>query len=363
MKSHFSRFAVAAVVVVALCNSIDSASEPTDVQDEPVEPRVKIAVDKALDWLAKHQQPSGDWAHGKEAGTTAVPALAVMAFLSRGHVPGQGPYGDVINKGIDFVLDCQKTDGPRKGLLAKDDGNAVMYEHGISTVMLSEVYGMVDDARRSRIDKALSLSVKVIIDAQNPDGNRKSDNDRGGWRYQPRSPDADISCTGWQLMALRGAANCGAVVPRSVLDEGLGYVKRCAVEGGGFSYQAHNGQPNQARSGTGILSTILIGGDRNAPEVTRAGDYLLANPMTRVESHYFYAVYYVSQALNQLGGKHWEVGYPKLVDFLLKLQNSDGTFHGDGGAEQEAGDAFRTSMSVLSLCVPFRYLPLYQADK
>ena len=180
-------------------------------------------------------------------------------------MPGQGPYGDVINKAIDFVLDSQMTDGPRKGLLAHEDGNAVMYEHGISTVMLGEVYGMVDDARRDRIDRALALSVQVIIDAQHPDGNKKSDNDRGGWRYNPKSIDADISCTGWQLMALRGAANCGAVVPRKVLDEGLAYVKRCAVPNGGFAYQAHGGNPNQARTGTGILSAILIGGDKTAP--------------------------------------------------------------------------------------------------
>jgi hypothetical protein len=352
--------------VIALVTHVHSApiGDVADVQDEPVPPKVKAAVDKALDWMAQNQQPTGDWAHGRTAGTTAVPSLAVMAFLSRGHVPGQGPYGDVINKAIDLVLDSQAVDGPKKGLLAKEDGNAVMYEHGISTVMLAEVYGMVDDARRDRIDRALALSVQVIIDAQHPDGVKKSENDKGGWRYSPKSPDADISCTGWQLMALRGAANCGAVVPKKVLDEGLEYVKRCAVQNGGFSYQAHNGGPNQARTGTGILSTILIGGDKNAPEVTRAGDYLLANPPDRSVEFYFYAVYYDSQALNQLGGKYWEVVYPKLVNHLLTLQQDDGTFAAKGGGQEgDAGKAYRTSMSVLALCVPFRYLPLYQADK
>jgi hypothetical protein len=341
--------------------------DPSDVQDEPVEPRVKIAVDKSLEWLKRNQQPDGSWAHGREAGTTAVPSLAVLAFLARGHTPGHGTYGEVINKGIDFVLDCQAVDGPRKGLLAKEDGNAVMYEHGISTVMLTEVYGMVDDARRARIDKALALAVQVIIDAQHPNGNRKSDNDRGGWRYQPNSADADISCTGWQLMALRGAANCGAVVPKSVLTEGLEYVKRCAVDTGGFAYQARAQAPNQARTGTGILSTILIGGDKNAPEVVKAGDYLLANPPSHNVEFYFYAMYYDSQALNQLGGKYWQLVYPKLVDHLLTLQQEDGTFGGrgktGGGQEENAGAAYRTSMALLSLCVPFRYLPLYQADK
>jgi len=33
-----------------------------------------------------------------------------------------------------------------------------------------------------------------------------------------------------------------------------------------------------------------------------------------------------------------------------------------GGAGEEAttGEAYRTSMAVLALCVPYRYLPLYQ---
>jgi hypothetical protein len=341
------------------------AADPADVQDEPVPLKVKGAVDKALLWLGQNQQPDGAWAHGAAAGTTAVPSLCVLAFLARGHVPGQGQYGDTLNKAIDYILDSQKTEGDKKGLLAREDGNAVMYEHGIATVMLSEAYGMVDDARRARIDRALALAVQVIIDGQHPDGHAKNDNDRGGWRYTPKAMDADISCTGWQLMALRGAANCGAVVPKSVLDEGLGYVKRCAVDSGGFAYQAHAGAPNQARTGTGILSTILIGGDKNIPEVQKSADYLLANPPDHQIEFYFYAIYYDSQALNQLGGKYWQTVYPKLVDHLLTLQSDNGTFRFDGGAGQEndAGDAYRTSMSVLALCVPYRYLPLYQADK
>lgn len=368
--SSLPRVLTAGILLLALVlatspNPVSAAAPPdiADVQDEPVPPKVKQAVDEALAWLARNQKPNGTWAAGGAAGTTAVPSLAVMAFLARGHVPGQGPYGDVINKAIDYVVDSQATEGRKKGLLAREDGNAVMYEHGIATVMLAEVFGMVDDARRARIERALALAVQVIIDAQHPEGRTKGENDRGGWRYTPRAYDSDISCTGWQLMALRGAANCGAVVPRSVLDEGLAYVKRCAVARGGFAYQPGGG-PNQARTGTGILSTILIGGDKNLPEVQRAGDYLLANPPDRHIEFYYYAVYYDSQALNQLGGKYWQIVYPKLVDHLLSLKQPSGTFAPEGGGQEAAaGDAYRTSMACLALCVPFRYLPLYQADK
>lgn len=322
--------------------------------DEPVPPKVEAAVDKALDWLAKNQKDDGSWSQG-QGSSTAVPSLAVMAFLARGHVPGQGRYGEVLNKGIDYVLGIQQEDG----MLSKGRSNAGMYEHGISTSMLSEAYGMVDDARKRRIDKALAKSVALILSAQRV---QKSAHEKGGWRYSPAATDSDISVTGWQLMGLRGAANCGAAVPKQVLDDGREYVRRCAHRGdkGGFTYQAHRGEPSPARTGTGILSLEMLG-DHASREALAGGEYLLKNPLTDVnQSFYYYGIYYVSQALHQLGDKYWEQGYPKLRDALLAAQGDEGSWPQGQGQEQEVGAAYRTSMAVLALCVPYRYLPLYQ---
>src|SRR5205085_9626387 len=61
--------------------------------DEPVPAHVRESIDKALVFLAKNQKPDGTFEQGPSAGTTAVPSLCVLAFLARGHVPGQGPYG------------------------------------------------------------------------------------------------------------------------------------------------------------------------------------------------------------------------------------------------------------------------------
>jgi hypothetical protein len=120
------------------------------------------------------------------------------------------------------------------------------------------------------------------------------------------------------------------------------------------------GPANQARTGTGVLSMELLG-QHHTPEALRGGDFLLANPPDNPnQEFYFYAVYYCSQALNQLGGKYWTEVYPKLRDTLLKQQDPKGNWPGGGGQEAEAGDAYRTSMAVLALCVPYRYLPLYQ---
>jgi hypothetical protein len=330
--------------------------------NQPISPAANASIDRALAYLKQTQQADGDWPHGSTAGTTAVPSLAVMAFLSRGHTPGQGPYGQTLNAAIDLVLRAQQLEGPKRGLLAHDDSNVVMYEHGIATVMLTEAYGMVDDARRSKIDRALSLALQLIIDAQSAE--KTNPKDRGGWRYALNSPDSDISVTGWQLMALRGAANCGAAIPPDVLEKGAQYVARCASEKGGFAYQSDAGEPNVARTGTGLLSTLLITGNSASPQIQKAADYLKANPPDRSTPFYYYAIYYDSQALNQLGGTYWHTVYPKLVQNLLPLQQPDGSFApAADGQESEAGPAYRTSMATLALTVPLRYLPLYQSEK
>jgi hypothetical protein len=328
---------------------------------EIVPSKASSSIDRALVWLQQNQQPDGSFPAGASGGRTAITSLSVLAFLARGHVPGEGPYGNAINSAIDYVLASQQLEGPKKGLIARDEGSAMMYEHGISTVMLAEVYGMVDDGRRAKIDRALALATQLIIDSQLAE--KTNPHDEGGWRYALNSPDADISVTSWQLMALRGAGNCGSAIPAQTLKLGTEYVKRCAVETGGFSYQSASGPPNLARTGSGILSLILIGSDRNSPEVRKAAEYLLANPPDHSVPFYYYAAYYDAQAFKQLGGKYWQVGYPRLVNDLLKLQAPTGAFAESGDpTEAQAGPAYRTSLAVLALCVPHRYLPLYQAD-
>jgi hypothetical protein len=320
--------------------------------DDPVPPKVRVAVDRGLEWLRRHQQSDGSWPAGASS-TTAIPSLAVMAFLARGHTPGQGRYGDLLDRAIDYVLDSQQDDG----LLSRAQyGNAIMYEHGISTVMLGEVYGMVDDRRKLRIEREMARAVQLILDAQKVE---KGPAFAGGWRYQRGSRDSDISVSGWQLMALRAAANCGAAVPRGALEAGVEYIRNSAVRAGGFSYQP-GGQPNAARSGTGILVLELLG-EKNSPEARRAGDFLIKNaPTPNNAEFYYYAVYYVCQAVNQLGGKYWDEVYPKVRDGVLALQEDDGSFAPGSFADHAPGEAYRTSMACLALCVPYRYLPLYQ---
>ncbi len=98
------------------------------------------AIDRALDYLAKHQESDGSFYSSAMRRSTAITSLAIMAFLAKGHTPGQAPYGDILNRGIDFVIAAQQWNGM---LVGDTHTHGPMYSHTIATLMLSEVSGMV----------------------------------------------------------------------------------------------------------------------------------------------------------------------------------------------------------------------------
>src|SRR5688572_13643713 len=91
--------------------------------------RLEEAINKALVFLRGTQRDDGSWSAGHSGRNPAVTALAVMAFLSAGHVPGEGPYGETVEKGIRWVLKAQQANG-----LIANEGGHEMYHHGICTL-------------------------------------------------------------------------------------------------------------------------------------------------------------------------------------------------------------------------------------
>ncbi len=271
-----------------------------------------------------------------------------MAFLAKGHTPGNGPYGDNVNRAIEYVLSLQTP----SGLI---NGHGPMYTHGISTLMLSEVSGMVNPQLQARIDEALPRALRLILDAQ---AVSKSAASQGGWRYQPTSRDSDLSCTGWQLMALRSARNAGAAVPRESIDYAVAYVVRSFFRNGSFGYTPGRGGAFTS-TGTGLLCLELCGlhGD---PMTTQAGDWIVAHLPNFRSGIFYYGLYYCSQGMFQLGGDHWHRWAVHMYEMMLPRQAADGSFPAGSGHESTAGICYSTSMSVLALSVSYRQLPIYQ---
>jgi hypothetical protein len=348
---------------------------PNDRADRPAaDPRreaVDDAIDRGLEYLARTQTANGSWTmgggpmggmmpRGGAEGDVAVTSLAVMAFMSAGHVPGEGRYGDVVERGIRWVLEKQTRDrrlAPAFGF--------EMYHHGIATLMLAEAVGMTTGELAEQLRDGLEKAVKVILVGQRV-GRGGFGNFDGGWRYQAVVPggagDADLSVTGWQLMALRAAKNVGCDVPADHINRAVAYVKR-SYDGrtGGFQYQP-GGQVTLPCTGVGVLCLELSGKEYHlCDEALSGGALLLRNPLRPNDMYFYYGVYYTAQALFQLGGHYWEKYRPVLHDQLLRQAspNGEGAW-GGRGSDAGHGPGYCTAMAVLSLTVEYRFLPIYQ---
>jgi prenyltransferase beta subunit len=318
---------------------------------QPAKDRLTDSVDRGLAFLAKLQDADGSW-QGQGMKHHGVTSLAVMAFLSAGHVPGEGPYRNAVERGIQFILNNQQPNG----LFVPGGAWEEMYSHGISTLMLCEVAGMGDAKTTRDIKPKLEKAVKLILQGQRTDQSAN----RGGWRYRLDSPDADMSVSGWQLLALRAARNLGCDVPAERIDMAVQFVLQCRdPRSGGFCYTP-GANVTAACTGTGVLALELAGKERRpSREALQGGAHLIKNPLNLNEPNFSYTVYYGSQAMFQLGGNYWNVYRPQMHKILFDSQQQNGGWTSQDGV----GPAYNTAMAILALTVEYRLLPIYQRNE
>ena len=323
--------------LAALLIALLIASPARAADDVAIDAQTRKGIDSALAYLAAKQERSGSW--GSQ--NTAVTAFALMAFLANGHVPGQGPYGEEVSRGVKFLTTIARDDGYLAGA-----GGGNMYSHGMATLCLSQVFGMTNNEEvRSVLKRAVSLIVKC-------------QNREGGWRYEPVPRDADISATIMQVMALRGAKDSGLDVPDATIKRAVAYINRCQSGGGGYRYQPFGGEAGYARTAAGVC-VLQLAGEYDAKPIQRAADWLDTHPFD--SNHFWYGHYYAAHAYHQLGGKRWARYYARMRTLLLSTQGRGGEWDlpSEGGAG--AGRvAYQTAIGVLVLSVPADLLPIYQ---
>ncbi|WP_246146788.1 prenyltransferase/squalene oxidase repeat-containing protein [Rubripirellula lacrimiformis] len=341
--------------------------------------RVESSVDAGLRWLASQQDEDGRFP-SDEIAQPAVTSLAVMAFLSRGHVPDQGPYGEHLSRAIDFVLNTQRRRGyfsllpvvpPTQHLTPSQ---TVTYNHSIAGLMLGEVYGMSSGERSLRIEDAIGRALIYHREVQSR--RKKVEADYGGWRYgYPESPDAssDMSVTGWALMFLRSARNAEFNVPKLYFDEGLDFVERCYEPSppddnkGLFRYRPADsgdaGKPQITLANTASATlTLILGGRQHHEGVDASIRWFRARPYPKPwqNNYYYLATYYSSQAMAQAGGDTWNQIFPQIAANLLEEQTAEGSWPSGSANEKRFGSAYSTSLAVLALTPAYQLLPIYQ---
>jgi hypothetical protein len=332
--------------------------------------QVEDSVDRGLAWLASQQRDDGSFPT-LSAAQPAVTSFCVLAFLSRGHQPGAGPYGKQLERAIDYVVSCQKEDGllcldaPGSSWQFEKASHTASYNHAIAGLMLGEAYGQVSGKRarevRAALDKALQFTRKLQTRPKNPA-------DAGGWGYfRPQGDlDGDLSITAWQVMFLRSAKNAEFNVPKRFADEAVEYVRqRWDPKTGMFLYNRYGGF-SRGLMAAGVLS-LSMAGLHQSDIAKAAGDWLVDHPFRRFGESYgefdrvYYSMFYCSQAAAQLGGHYWKGIYPPLVDVALSAQTADGSYENEPNrGDVVFGQCYSTSLAVLSLTPAYQLLPVYQ---
>ncbi len=313
------------------------SAQAADDVEVTISPQVEQAVGKGLAFLATTQNADGSWSgrYGKNVGETS---LCIMAFMSMGNLPGEGKYGHIAAKGLNWIIKQAKP----SGLIEHDQSGReapVMYGHALSTLMLSEVWGQT---RRQDVGEVLRKAVTLITQVQGP---------QGGWNYKSIPRDGDTSVCVMQMFALKSAYEAGIYIPGGTIQKALTLIKKRYDKGKRmFGYRNSSANPSQVGSSAAGVCIMHIVGEE-APEYTTTPRAKLIDVMKGdKQSHFYYFTYYGSVSCYYGGGDEYREWKKAMEAKVLKKQRSNGSW----------GNHYESAFAILALALPYRYIPIYQ---
>jgi len=339
--------------------------------DWEITPESEAALANGIEWLTKNQGAEGNWT----SNDLGLVSMAALAYLSAGHLPGRGRYGDAVQRSLDYVVGNAKP----SGLLNIADQRRGMYNHGLATFVLGQAYGMSFD---ERVSPLMDRALKLIAQTQCDDG---------GWDYvaKPQPRGHDLSLAVMQAKALRSAVDSGLEVPPEVIDLAIRSVRQhytprgCSRDADEEEQKKHPGQFTYTKGGGSNSVAMAAAGVVCLQEFAQYDDWRIEKNMevigkairektqSKSSSAPFdaYTLYYIGQAVYQVGGKHWREHYPALRDSLVncQVQSSNPAEHGkwraNGRVSGKPGDLYMTGAACFILAMPNRYLPILQEGK
>ncbi len=342
----------------------------------------ELAVERALDWLARHQDLDGRWDGGtsryKDGGVagnddsftihcpagevcfgecyypeadTALTGLSLLAYLGAGYTHLDGKYARTVGNGLAFLQQSQKDDGDLRG-----PSLAVgMYCHSMATLALCEAYALTGDPKlRDPVERAVAFLVR----ARSANGM--------AWRYSPGAPDSDTSILGWAVMALKSAKTVGIPIPgptQAGILEWLGKVAQ-GSEGGLARYQpGEKVTPTMTAEAWACRQFLEVGGP--GPASDEAAAFLAQHPTDGGGEFNAYYLYYGTLAMYQHGGNAWSTWNARVRDQVVGRQKLQGHAAGswdpdDSRYGTKGGRIYGTALATLTLEVYYRFLRLYE---
>jgi hypothetical protein len=358
-------------------------TEGSGVPADAAGPQTEEAIELGLVFLSQAQLPDGRWTLDRFAREDGLPqlasdsaatGLALLAFQGAGYTHRDFRYADVVQRGIEFLLRNQQSDGSLF-IPMDDESNRVVqfYSHSIAALALCEAYGMTQD---STLREPAQRAIDFIVATQNAQ--------RGGWRYTT-GVSSDTSVTGWMMMALKSGELANLEVPA----ETYRHIRRWLDSAQASKAQPHlycynpfapqdsaeqraGRKPTPTMTSVGLLMRLYFGWRRDNPAMARGAQYLAQLPpaigtSTNPQRDTYYW-YYATQVMFHMGGDYWREWNRQLHPVLVGAQLREGPMAGSWDPRNPvpdrwgpfAGRLYVTTMNLLSLEVTYRHLPLYE---
>ena len=322
-----------------------TALDPERTAAQLIKPQTQAAIDRGLAWLAGRQNDDGSFGGSGYSRNVAVVSLAGMAFLSGGHTPGRGEYGQHVNRCVNYVLAAADDSGficepalhqPRADVRPR-------LRDAVSGRGLRHV------ARYARFARSWPRAVRLIVSDAKRRGRLalSAEGDRGG--HLGHDLPGDGAAGGPQRGHLRAERD----------DRPLRRLRQAEPERRRrlHVHADRRAEPLSADRG-GRRRAVSARASMKGEEIRRGIEYLeqhrpAAEEFSR-DTHAMYGHYYAVQAMWQAGGEHWQKWYPAVHDILLKQQQDDGSW------KDLICPEYGTAMAAIILQMPNNYLPIFQ---
>ncbi|QGJ71904.1 Hypothetical protein PBC10988_36170 [Planctomycetales bacterium 10988] len=323
-----------------------------ETERRQVDPELKAAIDRGLEWLSHHQSRLGHWSANNAQYPTAMTALCGTAMLAEGSTTTQGKYCEEIRRAVDFVVSKSRSNG-LIGEPTRD--NRYTYGHGFSMLFLSQVLGEEEDADRREV------LVDVLTRAVDFTG--KAQTTSGGWGYVSARDGNDFdegSTTITQVQGLRGCRNAGIPVDKDTIDQAIDYIRICMTPDGGVRYSSKSGGGARPAITAAAISCLFNAGAYDSEMAPKLLEFCKqSNELNKVNygasGHWHYAHYYYSQVLYREGGEEWVSYRDRLMRKILSEQSSDGSWQ-----QGYVGPVYTTAINLTILQLENANLPIYQ---
>ena len=343
------------------------------------------SIERALDWLARHQSPDGRWSAdgfskqcrknacagpGNELFDTGLTGLALLCFLRAGETPDSSAFGGVVKKGLEYLKGIQR---PDDGCFGQRLGMHWVYCHASATIAMAEAHGLT---RAAAFAESAQKAVGLVLRAQNP---------YAAWRYSYLPDgDNDASVTGWMVTSLSSARSAGLKIgDGAALSNALGFIEEITDPTTGRVGYTSLGQfpsrtpamvsvfpPEMSESLTAVGLVVRahagrrLDGDDGDAMLAKGADLLTRRLPSWDESGSidFYYWYYGTLAMHHVGGPRRDRWNEALREALLDHQRMNeaedpyGSWDPVDPWAQEGGRVYATALNCLSLETCFRQL-------